>query len=474
MTRFRMKVLGMDDHSAQVTAKDEQGVTYLSLKQTAAILGLEAAVERAEDGSYAVNLDVDEKKADWHGLDTKLRDQLLSNLGSYRESLSTLNKHIYQNPELGNEEYCAADNIIRFLTDLGLVVEKDLAGIHPQSGEQITLETAFKAVKLGKGEGPVITIMLEYDALPMGHACGHNLIAVSGLAAACALVSMLDQWKGELRIIGTPAEEGGVYGGKIPLLAAGHFAGSDIVLITHPGDRWDTGADFLAISGGRFTFTGVPSHASAAPEEGISALDAAMLAYTGIENLREHVRTDARIHGIIKEGGEAANIVPARASLSYAVRALDQPYVEELKEKMERCVRAGGDAVGAKADIHWSFGYSAPINIPLLDDLVRDLAVAEKIPGIKKWEALGSSDLGNVGYEIPTCNLWFQIAPEGVLPHTHEFMKAAGSESGFEAALLAGCVLAMAAAVLYQNPERIEGIQADFSRRKNALLQRFD
>ena len=137
-----------------------------------------------------------------------------------------------------------------------------------------------------------------------------------------------------------------------------------------------------------------------------------------------------------------------------------------------RCVRAGADTVGAKADIHWSFGYSAPINIPLLDNLVRDLAVAENIPGVKKWEALGSSDLGNVGYEIPTCNLWFQIAPEGILPHTHEFMEAAGSETGFEAALRAGFVLAMAAAVLYQNPKLLEGIRADFVRRKDALLQR--
>jgi amidohydrolase len=474
MTKIRMKVQGSDDPAAQIVVLEESNVPYLSLKQTAIQLGIETTIHCCDNGIYSVELKGQNNPVQWRNLDEPVRLKVQNNLNHHLKPLGSLNEQIFSKPELGNEEYFAVEKIIGFLHTLGVTVEKDLTGIHPQTGETLALETAFKASVESARQGPVITIMVEYDALPMGHACGHNLITVSGLAAFCALLPMIEEWGGKLHVIGTPAEEGGHKGGKIPLLAAGHFGDSDIVLITHPGDRWDTGADFLAISGGRFTFTGVPSHASAAPDQGISALDAAIMAYTGIENLREHIRSDARIHGIIKEGGEAPNIVPDRASLSYAVRALDQPYVEELKEKIEICVRAGAAMAGAKADIHWSFGYSAPINVPLLDDLVRDIAGAEQISGIHKWEALGSSDLGNVGYEIPTCNLWFQIAPEGILPHTHEFLDAAGSESGFEAAIQAGRVLALSAAILFQNPDLVEKIKRDFRQRKNELLQKTD
>jgi amidohydrolase len=351
-------------------------------------------------------------------------------------------------------------------------VTHGLPGKDPASGSEIQLETAFKAIIKGKSSGPVICIMLEYDALPMGHACGHNLIAISGLAAAASLAPHMDKIKGELWVIGTPAEEGGKFGGKIPLLKAGHFDDSDIVLITHPGDRWDTGADFLAISGGRFTFSGIPAHAAADPQRGISALDAAILAYTNIEMMREHIRPDARIHGIIKEGGTAVNVIPDRAVLSYAVRALDQIYVESLKKKIEHCVRSGAEAVGANVHIAWSYGYSAPINVSTLDSLVLSTAQEEGIEGIKEWEALGSSDLGNVGYEIPTCNLWFKIAPEGILPHTHEFMKAAGGAEGFQSALNAGIILAISAYTLYEHPKLVCSIAGDFKKLKNTLAKK--
>ncbi len=468
MTRIRLKVQGTEMH---ITATDEADATFLPLKQLAALVGMETVVDCKDRNIYTVEVKKTTQSGSWWGLDEALRNRLRVNMAKYREDLARINNRIFNKPEMGNEEYAAAEMIVDFLQSLGLSVEKGLSGIHPQSGRQIMIDTAFKASAASAKQGPVITIMLEYDALPMGHACGHNLIAVSGLAALCALLPLMDSLGGKLQVIGTPAEEGGHLGGKIPLLAGGHFSDSDIVLITHPGDRWDTGADFLAISGGRFTFTGVPSHASAAPEKGVSALDAAIMAYTGIETLREHVRADARIHGIIKEGGEAANIVPARASLSYAVRALDQPYVDELKKKIEECVHAGAKATGASAEIHWSFGYSAPINVATLDNLVRDMVISEMIPGISKWEALGSSDLGNIGFEIPTCNLWFQIAPEGILPHTHEFMKAAGSESGYEAALQAGYVMAMAATVLFKDESLVKSIQTEFHAQKGKLLQ---
>jgi amidohydrolase len=382
------------------------------------------------------------------------------------EEIAEIARRIHRHPERGNEEYQACEWLTERLTAAGFRVEKGLTGVRPLNEETVHLATAFKAVYEGKPGGPTIAVMLEYDALPMGHACGHNLIAASGLGAALALAGILPEMSGRLWVIGTPAEEGGPLGGKIPLLKAGHFDGADIVLITHPGDRWDTGAEFLAVTGATIKFAGVPSHAAAAPEKGVSALDAAMITYNAIETVREHIRSDARLHGIISDGGQASNIVPERAELKYGVRALDRAYLEVLKQKVENCAKAGALATGASVNVEWTFGYGSPINVPLLDTLVLDCARFLDAPAIKKWEALGSSDLGDVGYEIPTCNLWFAAAAEGVLPHTHEFMEAAGSPEGIRAALLAAKVIALAAVILFRRPDLVGQIKKDFAIRR--------
>lgn len=379
------------------------------------------------------------------------------------DDLAAVARTIYECPEQGNAEYGACELLTARLAKSGFRVEKGLKGVKPLTGEGIHLATAFKAVLDGKPGGPILAIMLEYDALPMGHACGHNLIAASGLGAALALAQTVREIPGRLWVIGTPAEEGGPLGGKIPLLKAGHFDGADIVFITHPGDRWDTGAAFLAVTGGTISFTGVPSHAAAAPEKGVSALDAALITYNAIETIREHMRSDARLHGIITDGGQASNIIPERAELKYGVRALDRSYVEILKKRVENCAKAGALATGAEVRVDWTFGYGSPVNVPLLDTLVLDQARKLGAAGIKKWEALGSSDLGDVGSEIPTCNLWFAAAPEGILPHTREFMWAAGSPDGIRAALLAAKVIALSAAKLFRTPGLVDRIKADFA-----------
>ncbi len=461
-TRFALDQGEKVDTIGTYSSGDE---TYLPLHQMARALGVPLTLERDRHGRYCLAIMPNEGQRGFGQIFSKHRKDIQDSLQPQVQALSDLNQRIFSHPEAGNEEFDAAATITDFLTRIGFTVTCGLPGVNPINGENVFLDTAFKAVIKGKAAGPVLCIMLEYDALPMGHACGHNLIAVSGLAAAAGLAPLMARTVGELWVIGTPAEEGGKYGGKIPLLKAGHFDGSDIVLITHPGDRWDTGADFLAISGGRFTFSSPPSF-----DSGISALDAAVLAYTNIEMIREHTRPDTRIHGIVKEGGTAVGRIPHKAVLSYAVRALDQPYVEVLKCKIEQCVKAAADAVGADVQIAWSYGYSAPINVPLLDSLVLSAAKEAGTDGIKKWEALGSSDLGNVGYEIPTCNLWFKIAPEGILPHTHEFMKAAGSMAGFQSALKAGLILAESGMAMFENPQIIQSIADDFRHLKNILI----
>ncbi len=446
------------------------GEDYLSMRQLADYLPFEMTIDENTNEILIKKKDTDEVPVRKQRELPEKADKVRSMIKKYEKRLYEINKSIFDHPEKGNQEHHACQQLTSFLNEVGFEVIQGLEGKIPKEDKEVFLDTAFKAVIKGKEPGPVIAVMLEYDALPMGHACGHNLIASSGMAAAIALAPLMKEVAGELWVMGTPAEEGGEYGGKIPLLHAGQFEGVDIALITHPGDRWDTGADFLAISGAQIEFTGKPSHASAAPEKGISALDAAIIAYNSIEMMREHSRSDARIHGIIKEGGTASNIVPERAVLSYAVRALDQPYVEVLKSKIENCVEAGAVATGALGKVDWSFGYSAPINVAELDHMVLDYARLLNINEIKQWEALGSSDLGNIGYEIPTCNLWFKITPEGVLPHTHAFLEASGSKDGFQSALAAGEVLAFSALELFENHEMVSLIQQKFHKEKESLL----
>ncbi len=463
MTDWKQVRLSLGDASSEAKALiQSDGTLALPLSALAAQFGYTCDWDEA---SQTVRLKPGAGEKSKTGFDAA-EERLLALVTAKEARLAEIALAIFRQPERGNEEKAASQLLAEELRQNGFQVELGLPGVRPLTDEKVFLDTAFKAIYEGQPGGPTIAIMLEYDALPMGHACGHNLIVISGLGAALALREALADQPGRLWVMGTPAEEGGPKGGKIPLLAAGHFDGADLTLITHPGDRWDTGSDFLAVSGATLTYTGVPSHAAAAPERGISALDAALITYNAIETIREHMRADARIHGIITNGGQASNIVPEKAELKYGVRALDQAYIEVLKTKVENCARAGALATGAKVDITWTYGLAAPINVAALDTLVLEQAKRLGAGPCAKWESLGSSDLGNVGFEIPTCNLWFAISPAGVLPHTHEFMAAAVSDAGIAAAVQAAQAVALSAWALYRDPAKVAAIQAEFAASK--------
>jgi amidohydrolase len=403
-----------------------------------------------------------------HGLDLVPGiDEILKAVDMHLSLLTNVSADIFSNPEVGDQEYFASTMLADILRDAGFSVRHGLEGVKPLTGEKVQLKTAFKATMEGSCPGPTLAFMLEYDALPMGHGCGHNLIAVSGLAAALGLAGIMDRLPGQLVVMGTPAEEGGVLGGKIPLLHGGHFNGIDIAMITHGGDRWDTGSPWLAVKSATFTYKGIPAHAAAAPHQGRSALDALVLAYQGIEMLREHVRQGTRIHGIIRKGGAASNIVPEEAVATYSVRSLDNAYLLELMERIEQVAKGAAMACGCTVDIQWGYGYRSPVNVPMLDEMVLGLADALGAAPIKPWTALASSDLGNVGEMLPTVNLWFAAAPPGIELHTQEFMEAAGSPAGLQAAILAGKVLAASAARLMSHPDEVTKIKIQFEELKN-------
>src|SRR5687767_13396838 len=224
--------------------------------------------------------------------------------------LETLSRRIHDNPELGYQEVKAAAWLGEFLEAQGFKVERGVAAV----------ETAFRAT-IETGEGPTVAILCEYDALPaIGHACGHNVIAASGAGAGAALAAVKDQLpKGRIHVIGTPAEEGG--GGKVKLIKGGVFKDVDAAMMVHGWDKWIGHQDLLGIVRVGFEFTGKAAHASADPWQGVNALDAVIQTFNNVSMLRQQVRPEARIHGIVNDGGAAANIIPEFASATFFMRA---------------------------------------------------------------------------------------------------------------------------------------------------------
>jgi len=314
--------------------------------------------------------------------------------------------------------------------------------------------------------------MLEYDALANGHSCGHNLIATSGLMAAAGLAKMMKDTPGRVLVIGTPDEErGSLGGGKIALLEGNHFEGTDVVLITHGGDLWSVDKELLAMKRATFIFKGKAAHAAAAPHKGVNALRAAILTFNGVDMLREHLRQDVRIHGIIKKGGEAVNVVPPLAEAEFAARALDTGTMLDAYEKVINCAKAGALVTGATMEYKPPrTALLAPIMVPeYLALVVKNIkAAGVNAEDIRKSDPMGSSDLGNVGHAYPTVNLMFKAAPKGVALHTDSMREAAASEEGWKATVTAAKAVALTAYQLLNDPAKVKSIQDKFKELKTA------
>ena len=254
---------------------------------------------------------------------------------------------IHEDPELGYEEFHAHDNIVAFIQAQGLEVTSHTYGV----------ETSFMS-EYGTG-GRVVAFNDEYDALPgIGHACGHNLIATGSIAAYLGAVAVLkkNSLRGRVRLIGTPAEEGG--GGKLKLINAGAYEDVDACLMTHPFSLKEnvTYGACMASAKFRATFTGKPAHAAAAPHEGINALDAAVLAYNGTSMLRQQIKPDQRIQGVLLEGGQRANIITPKSVLDYNVRGSTLEDTKALQARVVKCFEGAAIATGCKVEF-LEYGY---------------------------------------------------------------------------------------------------------------------
>jgi len=384
-------------------------------------------------------------------------------------SCRVVSQKIYDWKELGQEEFKSSALLMEELKKLGYKVTGNLTAPEDLVKGGI-LKTAFKAELRGKGPGPTITIMLEYDALANGHSCAHNLIATSGLLAAAGLAKIMVDTPGRVLVIGTPDEERGARGmGKVGILEGGHFDGTDVALITHAADRWSLDQRFLANKRTFFGFRGKSAHAAMAPHKGVNALRAVITMMNGVDSIREHLRQDVRIHGIITKGGAVVNVVPDFAEAEFSVRALDTATMEDAFKRVVNCAKGAELISGAKLEFKEPRVYlTSPISVPPLNALLLNQIKALGVPEseIKDFNEFASSDLGRVAYAYPTVNLWFKAAKEGVSLHSEAMREAAASDEGWTATVIAGKALALAAYDLLTNPEKIKTVQQSFKELK--------
>jgi amidohydrolase len=382
----------------------------------------------------------------------KLKLEVRQSIESHKQQLIQLSLNIHDNPELGFKEEKAAAWLTSYLEDNGFHVERGIAG----------LPTAFRAI-YGREESPRIALLAEYDALPkVGHGCGHNIIGVSAVGAGVASKHIIDQLGGSVVVMGTPGEE--VLGGKIDMVKAGAFKEVDVAMIVHPDTRNMPTQEALAVSTLEVEFLGRPAHAAGQPHKGINALEALVLAFTSINSLRQHIRGDARIHGIITDGGEAPNIVPAHSAATFLVRALDDDYLAGLKDRVLNCFIGASVASGARLEYRWRDRTYAPMknNMTLAGLFKQNLkSLGRNVEDFDPRSGLGSTDMGNVSQVVPSIHPTIAIAPHEVLLHTPEFAAATISEAGHNGLLDAAKAMAMTVVDILQ-PGTIDKIRQEF------------
>jgi len=385
----------------------------------------------------------------------ELKHAIAESIKRHKDQLWELNLFIHQNPEIGYEERQASARVAEFMDQYGFDVE------HPAAG----METALIAAK--GDEGPRIAFLVEYDALPqIGHGCGHNLIAVSAVAAAIALGEAIDASNsagGRIMLFGTPAEELLVDSGKMRFIDAGAFEGVEATLSAHPFSRTRSTESFLAYNEVIVRFRGQSAHAAADPFRGRNAYDALQLTFVGLSFLRQQIRPDARVHwGEIEVGG-AKNIIPDNAAAKIGCRARDDEYCDYLAQKIVDCVKGAALMTGCEADYNLLPGFRTMKLNPALEELYAAnlTSLGVNIDGPDPTDSPGSSDVGNVSKVVPTIHPCFKIA-EGRAMHSPQFCEAAGTVEAFEAALTTGQALAMTAVDLLVDPESLARIKHDF------------
>jgi amidohydrolase len=367
--------------------------------------------------------------------------------------LLDVSHQIHAHPELNYEEHFAHDLLTEVIEGDGLTVTRGARDI----------PTAFEA-RAGES-GPTVAVLCEYDALPgVGHACGHNVIAAAGLGAGLAAASLAAELGGRVVIMGTPAEEGG--GGKVFLLDRGAFEGVDAALMVHPADADLSAMDVIAVQQCHVAYHGEAAHAAAFPQRGRNALDALILGYMNVAALRQHISSGERIHGIVTNGGDKPNIVPAYTRAEWMVRSPTLARLDRLKERFTACLQGGADAAGCTMEIEWLD--------PAYADMVDNDAIVSRYAAnagalgrtvndpSRDGRVVGSTDMGNISYAVPSIHPMIQVAPPGVPIHTPAFAGFAGGAEGDRAVIDGAKALAWTVADLWLDEALLPRARAEW------------
>ena len=387
-----------------------------------------------------------------------IKNQVQAEIDRRSSELREIAIDIHDNPELGWEEVRTSSTLASYLENNGFKVERGVADI----------KTAFKAT-YGNGK-PIVCFQAELDALPgIGHACGHNLISVASVGAGIGVKAAVDKLGGQIWVMGTPAEE--LLGGKVIMVEKGLYNDVDTAMMIHPTTvhNW-AGLKSLAAIELDIRFTGTSSHAAARPWEGVSALEALILGFSAVNSLRLHIKDRARIHGIILEGGTAANIIVEQASAKFSVRADDDQYLDELKAKVIKCFEGAALATGAKLDYKWGMQCSVlNTNMALLElwtDNMSSLGrVVEPIADLS-----GSVDMGNVSSVAPSIHPYVAMCADKAgsfkppPAHSQGFAVITRSDEGLDAMIDGAKALAMTAVDVLGRPEAVKEIWAEFTK----------
>ena len=347
-------------------------------------------------------------------------------IDSSKAELFEVSDQIWRNPELAFQETTAHGALTTFLERNGFAVERSFSGI----------KTAFRAT-FGSGK-PNVCVICEYDALPeIGHACGHNLIAEAGAAAGLGVKASLENSgapKGTLTVLGTPAEEGG--GGKQLLIDNGAFEDVDVAMMVHPASATALMPKFLAVAFLKIEFSGKAAHAAAYPWEGLNALDAAVMAYNNISVLRQQMKPDWRVHGVISNGGAKPNIIPEKSVLEYMIRAPDRIDLKHLVSRVRACFEAAALATGCQVEIeNTAPSYDNLISNEILASLFAENLKYFNVPFAKTTKLSGSTDMGNVSHVVPSIHPKYAIGSSRESVHTRSFTNITNIPTAHESTL---------------------------------------
>ena len=394
------------------------------------------------------------------------KNNIYTKVDELKEDLLKLSHDIHSNPEIRWEEFLAVENISKLLNkyDIKTNVIKDLP-------------TAFTATIKGNSDGPVIAFLAEYDALPdIGHACGHNLIAITNVGAFLGFLALNGDFPGEVRLIGTPAEEAD--GGKITLLEKKIFEDIDISLSSHGSSHetifWENVPMGEGMSLAEFPivyeFYGKSSHAAASPEKGLNALNAVLHLFSGIDSIRQHVTDDVRIHGIITEGGKAPNIVPDFCSADFLIRSKSTSYLENLRNKINNIAQGAALMTGTELKIITTdIGYKdvipnttiAGIGKNMIDEM--DIIIDPQPPN--KYGSGGGTDFGNISHVMPSYAFNFAVSQTPVTGHSPDMEKASISDLAHKNSICVAKVMASTALLLIEDESIYNKVQTEFENR---------